>query len=318
MVSGCGPQSGEEPRAGADSLRGAEERDVAAGPADPASPPPPLRVAVTVDDVPRTSRTWPGIDWPQETRRLLAHLTDRDVPFTAFVTCAARPSDGSLLPLWREAGAEPGNHSHHHRDLNDAPLDVWLEDVRTCHDEIARDWGRPATFRYPYLHRGPTEERKSAAAALLDSLGTPHAPVTIDNSEWVLAGAYGDAPPDSARDARFRELYVEHMLRMLRHYRDVARERSGGRDPAHVLLLHANALNARHLGAVLDAYREEGVEFVPLSRALDDPLYDEPDAYTGPRGISWLYRIEPATPEMDRRFDQEEEARLRRVLEAMP
>ncbi len=312
-AGGCGSEEPTERReAGEPGAAGGPE--AAGEPGEPHEAGGPLRVAVTVDDVPRTSRAWPGIDWRDETHRLLAHLTERDVPFTAFVTCAARPAGGPFLPLWREAGAEPGNHAYHHRDLNDAPLDDWLDDVRTCHDEIARDWGRPpTTFRYPYLHRGPTEERKAAAAALLDSLGTPDAPVTIDNSEWVIAGAYGDAPPDSLRDARFRELYVDHMLRMLEHYRERAREKLG-RDPAHVLLVHANALNARHLGAVLDAFREQGVRFVPLGEALQDPLYDLEDRYTGPRGISWIYRIEPATPELDERFDQPEEARLRSEL----
>lgn len=307
-AAACGPGGSEAGGSAPDTVAGPPAADTAA---------PALRVAVTIDDVPRSGRGWAGIDWEAETRRLLAQLTDRGVPAVAYVTCANRPPAGSLLPLWREAGTEPGNHTYRHRDLNTEPLDVWLSDVRRCHDEIARDWGRPpATFRYPMLHRGPTEERKSAAAVLLDSLGTPDGPVTIDNSEWVIAAAYADAPPDSDRDARFRELYVEHMLRMLEHYRTAARD-GLGRDPAHVLLLHANALNARHMGVVLDAYRERGVEFVPLAEALEDPFYGMEDRYVGRRGLSWIYRTLSEAPEEAERFDREEEDRLREVLDTL-
>lgn len=275
-----------------------------------------LRVAVTVDDVPWTGGAWGGLDRTTETQRLLAHLTDRSVPFAALVTCGNRPPDGSLLPLWLEAGATPGNHTRSHQDLNDTPLDAWLADAASCHDELTEILSTPPRyFRYPMLHRGPTPERKAAAAALLDSLGYEGAPVTVDNSEWVIAAEYGRAVPDSARDARFRALYVDHMLQALRHYREMARSKLG-RDPAHILLLHANALNARHLGAVLDAYRAEGVEFVSLEEAMADPLYDRPDEYVGPDGLSWIMRVPPVTSE-EAVWDQEEEERVRREARAI-
>lgn len=313
LACGPGPDGAREAAdsAGAPAAGRSAEGEPAAG-----GGPPPLRVAVTIDDVPWSGRAWDGLDRAAETRRFLAHLTDRDVPFAALITCGNRPPDGSLLPLWLDAGATAGNHTRNHWNLNDTPLDAWLADAASCHDELTEVLGRrPPWFRFPMLHRGPTPERKAAAAALLDSLGTEDAPVTVDNSEWVIAAEYARVAPDPDRDGRFRELYVEHMLAALRHYREMARSKLG-RDPAHILLIHANALNARHLGAVLDAYRAEGVEFVSLEEAMADPLYDRPDEYVGPDGLSWIMRVPPVTAG-EAAWDQEEEERVRREARAI-
>ena len=77
-----------------------------------------------------------------------------------------------------------------------------------------------------------------------------------------------------------------------------------------MLLLHANTLNAHHLGALLDALRAQGVVFVPLAEALTDEVYARPDEYAGRGGISWLYRIAPVTPSDEWTFENSEWKRL--------
>ncbi len=89
--------------------------------------------------------------------------------------------------------------------------------------------------------------------------------------------------------------------------------RKFGRDVDHVLLLHANVLVADRLGALLDSLSARGFTFVSLEEALSDPVYARPDGYTGPHGLSWLYRAEPATPE-DVAWDEAREAALRRAV----
>jgi peptidoglycan-N-acetylglucosamine deacetylase len=66
------------------------------------------------------------------------------------------------------------------------------------------------------------------------------------------------------------------MAAALTHFTGVAHS-VAGRDVAHVLLLHANALAADHLGQVLDDFRARGVVFVTLSEALSDPIYGRDD-----------------------------------------
>lgn len=151
-------------------------------------------------------------------------------------------------------------------------------------------------FRYPYLGRGQTVKRRDQGFAALEKMGQRIAPVSVDNSEWALARPYVEAlnAGDTATAAAIGAAYVDHLVTATRHFRAVARERVG-RDIAHVLLLHASALAADHLGAALDAIRAEGLTFVDLETAMRDPVYARPDAFAGHAGVSWLYRLAPVS-----------------------
>jgi peptidoglycan/xylan/chitin deacetylase (PgdA/CDA1 family) len=232
----------------------------------------------------------------------------------AFPNCERVGAGAPLLRLWLDAGLEVGNHTAAHRDLNDAPLESWLGDVRSCHDFIAALTGEQRVwFRYPYLHQGPTAARQDAAVALLAELGSPVAHVTVDNSDWILAVAYGEAvrENDGARAAAVGQAFIDHLLRATTHYQQVAVDKLG-RDVPHVLLLHANLLVADHIGTLLDSLRARGFDFVSVEAAHRDPVYALPDGYTGAGGLSWLYRLEPATPELQA-WDDAEARRLRQA-----
>jgi peptidoglycan/xylan/chitin deacetylase (PgdA/CDA1 family) len=294
-------------------------------------------MAITIDDLPWIGGVAPGETRLDAMRRMIDALVARDVPALGFVNCERAGPGAALLAAWLDAGLEVGNHSAAHLDLNQAPLEQWLRDVRSCHHMIRdlmytathgsgaaaagtpapgnRDMPQPAPriwFRYPYLHQGPTAERQQAALALLHELDSPIAHVTIDNSDWILAVAYVAAVSagDSARAAAVGEAFVDHILRATRHYQRVAADRVG-RDVPHVLLLHANLLVADHLGTLLDRLQAElGFRFVSVAAAQRDPVYDLTDGYTGPDGLSWLYRFEPTVPELSA-WDDAEARRLR-------
>jgi peptidoglycan-N-acetylglucosamine deacetylase len=301
------------PRPGAASSDDASDVAVPASDASDDVVPTPPAVAITIDDLPWIGAFRPGETRGDALRRLADTLRSREVPAIGFANCDRAEPGSPLLRMWLDAGLELGNHTAAHLDLNDAPIDDWLRDVRSCHDVVrkltnaARIW-----FRYPFLHQGPTPDRQAAALALLRELDSPIAHVTIDNSDWILAVAYGEAitAGDSMRAAAIGDAFVEHILRATVHYQDVARSRVG-RDVPHVLLLHANLLVADWIGTLLDRLRaEHGVRFVSLEAALRDPVYARPDGYTGADGLSWLYRLEPSSPAM-KEWDDMEAARLR-------
>lgn len=289
---------------GAPPTTGARQDDVPATPV----------LAVTIDDLPWVGALRPGEDRQTAMARMVDALVSRGAPAMGFVNCERAAPDSPVLLVWLEAGLELGNHTAAHLDLNEAPLAQWLGDVRSCHAFVQRLTGEaPVWFRYPFLHQGPTAERQQAALEQLDQLGSPIAHVTIDNSDWILAVAYGAAvrDGDDERAAAIASAFIDHIISATDHYRDVAR-RKAGRDVAHVLLLHANLLVADHIGALLDRLREErGMRFVTVEAAHSDPIYARRDGYTGPGGLSWLYRMEPATPELSA-WDDAEAARLRR------
>ncbi len=258
-----------------------------------------FRVAITVDDVP-----WVGPAHPtgrlDANRAIVAALRAHAVPATAFVNCDRMGAGAPVVELWRTAGMELGNHQANHDDLNKVPEETWLEGVRRCDTVLRELTGQPVVhFRYPYLFNGPTPEvRDRVLTVLTDDLGYTIGRVSVDNHEWKIATLYGEAlaAGDGERADALADFYVEHVLSAVENFRAVA-QRKLGRDVTHVLLLHANALNADGLDRLLVALEGAGASFVPLSTALADPVYALPQAYEGRWGLSWLYRIEPVDEE---------------------
>jgi peptidoglycan-N-acetylglucosamine deacetylase len=268
-------------------------------------------LAVTIDDVPWTGSRPGREELLRRTERLLSALAARDVPAVGFVTCGNLLPDGAALRLWHRAGLELGNHTWSHLDLNDADPAVWLADAARCEERIhALTRTRPRWFRYPMLHQGATRALRDSVARALAGMGYGIGHVTIDNSEWVLSAAYDRAlrDRDAARAEEIGEAYVAHLVDAARHFRALARERFG-RETGQVLLLHANALASDHAGAAIDALVEEGSRIAPLEDVLADPVFAMPDGYVGPRGLSWLYRVEPAVT--DDPWDEAAEAEVR-------
>ena len=89
--------------------------------------------------------------------------------------------------------------------------------------------------------------------------------------------------------SRIVEAYLAHMREVVAFFEEYSVE-VVGREMPQVLLLHANALNADHLGEVLFMLEDRGYEYVSLEEALSDPAYALADGYIGPRGLSWLHR----------------------------
>lgn len=277
---------------------------VAIGCSSPAAPPPPApppapaaatAVAVTIDDLPFVGPVAPGDSWTAATARILAALAERRAPVTGFAVCDRLGSGGEAIARqWLAAGAGLGNHTADHRAVDDVEPAEWSRRVGECKRRLAAIAGREIRwFRFPYLRTGETPERRDAAARALARLGHDQAPVSIDTSEWALVRPYVDALERGDREtaAAIGLAHVDHVRAAALRYRVIARRRSG-RDPAHVLLLHANALAADHLGAALDALAAEGFRFVELGEALADAIYRAPDRYAGAVGLSVLYRID--------------------------
>lgn len=255
------------------------------------------RIAVTIDDLPWIGAVHPGESQLDATDRLLARLTERQVQATAFVVCGHATGDGeAIVRRWIERGMPLANHTQWHRAIDDVTPQKWARDLSACHDRLGA-WealGDPHHFRFPYLQRGATEERRAAARAALGGLDYVVAPITVNVFDWHFATGYGLAAKrkQPARRSEIARAYVDFAVTAARRARATA-QRKLGRDVAHILLLHANLLAADHLGLLLDALKGDGFVFVPLEEALRDAVYRLGDAYEGREGVSWLYRIAP-------------------------
>lgn len=273
--------------------------------ASPAAAAPERSVAVTFDDLPYQATEAELCDPAQATKLakdFVAMLKPLKTRATAFVNegkvCDAQRA--SLLPkllnVWLDAGFGLGNHTFSHINIHRNTAQAWLADVDAgapyTRAALARR-GRTLTyFRHPFLFTGETPEKKAAMAAGLAERGYTVAPVTIDTYDWMFAAVYRDAETagDRAQMQRIGEAYLAHTTLMLDLFEPYSAELTGGREPAQVLLLHANDLNRDWYPKVHALFLARGYRFVPLEEALKDPIYALPDAYVKANGVSWLHR----------------------------
>lgn len=264
----------------------------------------PLReIAVTFDDLPLVIGRPASIEEHERvTTALLEAVTRHRVPAIGFVNEGKLGENGrvdprqvALLRLWLRAGLELGNHTYSHVDLHRTVLDEYRRDIIRG-DSVTRallaESGRtPRFFRHPLLHTGRDTATRNGVSRFLERRGYRVAPVTIDNYDYIFARAYdlAIAAGDSALQRRVSDEYLAYMDRILEYYESQSIALLG-RNVPHVLLLHANTLNARTFDALATAYARRGYRFVTLEHALRDPAYESPDEYVGPAGITWLHR----------------------------
>lgn len=257
-------------------------------------------MAITVDDLPCTNCH------DTENARVVMNgilyaLRMHHGKATGFVNEGKLHRDGALdqertglLRTWLLAGHELGNHTWSHIAVNTATLDEYKEDVlkgeRICRP-LMEEFGKQLTyFRHTQLRTGPTIAFRDSLNAFLDAHRYITAPVTMDNDEYIFAYCYDHARQlgDSAGMRIVAYEYLQYMNDVVRHYERLSRDFLGY-DMRHILLLHANRLNADHLDALLQQLKQRGYTFVTLKEALADSAYQRPVGFT-PRGLSWLNR----------------------------
>ncbi len=263
------------------------------------------RVAVTFDDLPFQADEDAMCD-PAYLLRLTQDFVDMlrplDTRGVAFVNegkiCDA--TRASTLPqalnLWLDAGLDLGNHTANHVNIHRNTAEAYLANVDagapTTRAVLEARGGHLHWFRHPYLFTGETPEKYDAIAAGLALRGYTIAPVTIDNNDWMFADVYrkAEAVKDAALMHLIGEAYVAHMAAVLDVFEPYSAEITGGREPAQVLLLHANSLNQAWYPQIHALYLARGYRFVSLEEALADPVYGHADTYVRANGISWLHR----------------------------
>ena len=253
-------------------------------------------VAITIDDLPRGGdggpRTLAGVR--EMTTQLLKPFRDEQIPLIGFVNerwHADLGSDGlrSILDLWLDAGADLGNHSYSHLNINNVSLDDYTADIvrgePILRAALAARGKTLRFYRHPFLFTGPTPEIKKGMQAFLDRHGYRVAPVTLDDADYLFAALYTRA---EFRE-RVRAAYVPYMESVVAFFEARSIE-VVGREFPQVLLIHANQLNADLMPDLLAMFRRRGYAFVSLERALADEAYRLPDEYVGKNGFSWIHR----------------------------
>ena len=265
---------------------------------------PSREIAVTFDDIPGVAllrgERCNSKAVAEMNRRLLQSVTTYRIPALGLVVegrlCEKdRRALPGILNMWLDAGAQLGNHSFSHLDLNNTPLSRYQADVirgEAVTSRLLRQRGRKLEyFRHPFLHAGQDLKTKRAFETFLTRRGYRIAPVTIDNQEWVFAEVYAMARDrgDSATADRVAAAYLTYMEEVFDFFEKLSVQ-VVGYEVKQVLLLHANPLNAEHFGELARIMIGRGYRFISIDEALKDPAYRLADTYAGPKGLSWIHR----------------------------
>jgi len=262
--------------------------------------PPDRQVAITIDDLPAGSaNSLSAATIIEMTAKLLGTLHDQKVPAVGFVNEKKLYKTGEVddrikaLRMWLDYGFELGNHTFSHASLNQVGLRAWEDEVVQGESVIrlllAEHKMKLRYFRHPYLDTGRDLQTRRQAEAFLVERGYRIAPVTLDAWDWMYAPVYEDAKKrgDTALQQKLTDSYLSYSDTVFAYSEQLAKQ-TIGYEPKQILLLHANQLEADHIGDLLDVMRKRGYRFVTLEDALSDQAYGLPDTFVGEEGTGWL------------------------------
>jgi peptidoglycan-N-acetylglucosamine deacetylase len=261
---------------------------------------PERQVAITIDDLPAgAANSMTAATISEMTSKLLGTLRDQKVPAVGFINEKKLYKWGEIddrikvLRMWLDYGFELGNHTFSHMSLNQAGLKAWEDDVvqgeSVTRMLLAEHNQKLRYFRHPFLDTGRDLQTRREAEAFLVARGYRIAPVTLDAWDWMYAGVYEDARKrgDTSLQQELTRSYLSYSDEMFAYTEQLAKQ-TIGYEPKQILLLHANQLEADHIGELLEVMRKRGYHFITLEDALSDQAYGLPDTFIGEEGSGWI------------------------------
>ncbi|MCK4573199.1 MAG: polysaccharide deacetylase family protein [candidate division Zixibacteria bacterium] len=252
-------------------------------------------ICITFDELP-ASQAFGEVDREAVTYLLLQALKKHNVKAAGFVV--GQQIDGSydILGQWLNDGHLLGSMTLSNQDLHQLGIEQFISDISAGHEALETmlsGFGQKKRyFRYPFLHYGNTVESKRQVKLYLEEFNiTPvHATVVIEDYLFNLSLEKMGKLPDSAAYENLMNEYINHVIDEIEKSKRLAKEVLK-RSCRHILRLKANRLNAVYLDEMLTALEGMGYKFISLDRALKDELYSAPEAYFGPRGVSYIEMI---------------------------
>jgi len=247
-------------------------------------------IAITLDDAPFGYSAGMSDEIRVEAMdRILATLKKYEVKATFLVTSGnITEANQIILDRIKIAGHQLGNHTHRHFNFNDVSAATYIADIDSC-KLLAGKWFNSNYFRYSMLRRGDTRAKRDSVYAHLKAKGYTIAPVSMDNNEWIYNRDYSRAlaKKDQKNMDRIGDEYLDHMKEIATNYQEMGIELMG-REVSHILLIHANPINADYLDDLLSWFKKEGWNFITLDEAMEDEVYRIPTDSVYLRGASVL------------------------------
>ena len=273
-------------------------------------------IGLTFDDGLDPSRNPKAEAW---NTRILNALEQQQLHAIVFPALSHIGGDAglALIEQWAAAGHGVGNHTAHHRSLSSSKVTVqsFIADVEQADEALHHLSTWMPMLRFPFLKEGDTIAKRDGMRDWMREHGYRTASVSIDTSDWYYNQRYLALLAAGRSDPvkRLKRAYVRHLLDRAAYYDTLARAVIG-RSPAHVMLLHTNALNATALPEVIEAFRTKGWHFVAARTAFEDPLYAmQPMTLPAGESILWALARERGTEGL--RYPAEDAAYERPLLQ---
>ncbi len=265
----------------------------------------PMKVAITVDDIPENGPPTPGFSRTAIAHRIIEVLKDYHINhvygFANGNFLREHPDELGILKEWLAAGNALGNHTFSHLDLNRADFHTYVANVAAEESLLSRLVGPSSGkrhslfFRYPYLDEGDDLAKRDSVRAYLAERGYRIAEVTTDYNDWAWNCAYarGLSQRNNEEMERLKDQVAESADRHLRSSSATAKLMFG-RDIPHIMLIHMCYFTAVTLDMLLTRWHAQGVEFVSLEEALADPVYSINPNLAYKNGLHFLDQIAKA------------------------
>lgn len=247
-------------------------------------------IAITIDDLPLNGPRIEIHRLQTMTSKILSGIHKYQIPVVGFVNESLlyipRETDAriALLEAWSDAGVELGNHTFSHLGFKEVSLKDYQDDFirgETVTKMLMKRRGQEIRyFRHPFLQMGQTRELEESFESFIAERGYQIAPVTIDTMDWMFIAAYAGAL--TQRDSEMIKRVSAEYLKYAELRFDFCERVAGdlfGHAINHILLLHANELNADNIDGLVSMIKSRGYKFIPLELALRDPVYQYPDEY---------------------------------------
>lgn len=247
-------------------------------------------IAVTIDDLPLNGPQFEAARLKMMTDKFLVGIKKHRIPAVGFVneSLLYQPNETdkriAILKSWADAGVELGNHTFSHLGFKNASLADYQDDFIRG-DMVTKMLMKDRKiryFRHPFLQMGSDLETEKAFQDFILKRGYKIAPVTIDTMDWMFLAAYSKARKDG--DKAFMKQVSDEYLKFVGARFDHAEKVSNelfNRPIKHILLMHANELNADNFDALVEIMKSKDYRFITLEKALEDPVYQFPDKYNG-------------------------------------
>ncbi|AXI53651.1 hypothetical protein C1J05_03235 [Sulfitobacter sp. JL08] len=186
------------------------------------------------------------------------------------------PTYERILDDWVAAGHHIGNHTHTHPLLNETSAEDFIHDISVA-DELLAPWINKAplrAFRHPLELWGNTEEKRVRVNEHIERLAYRSAGVTSWFYEWEWDRAWRHLLQTgrSEEAERLKTDFVEYAAAQVAHDAAVCKS-VFGREIVGIGLIHPVAFFTEVADAFFASLFADGVAFVSLAEALDDPAY---------------------------------------------